>query len=111
PAVSLERSHFISSVTCNSVSNSMDVTFKDSVSFHTAVKDWSSHRSGFLLISYVAGCGLGTDSAERSFHLISHIVISNAHLHIICRTVPMSIHNTLDQNHNIKLHVATYKLD
>ncbi|KAJ6629580.1 hypothetical protein B0H10DRAFT_2208542 [Mycena sp. CBHHK59/15] len=77
PAVSLERSEFISSVTCNSASTIMTVTFKDTSLFETALADWSQHRTGFLLILYIAGCGTGVDSSERSFHLISGISASN----------------------------------
>ncbi|KAJ7122232.1 hypothetical protein C8R44DRAFT_981442 [Mycena epipterygia] len=111
PTVSLERSRFISSVTCEPTSDSMVVTFNDSKSFGTAVMDWSTHKSGFILISYVPGCGEGTDSSERSFHFVSNFVVSEKDRCITCHIVATPLQDTLDNSSNILLHVATYGLD
>ncbi|KAJ6625351.1 hypothetical protein B0H10DRAFT_639569 [Mycena sp. CBHHK59/15] len=111
PAVPLEHSRFISSVACNTVSTSMTVTFIDSMSFQTAFDDWSTHRTGFLLISYVAGCGAGVESSERSFHLVSGIVASRKNLQIVCRAQTLPIHHTVDQDQEIHFHVATYSVN
>ncbi|KAJ6614687.1 hypothetical protein B0H10DRAFT_135507 [Mycena sp. CBHHK59/15] len=110
PAVSLERSEFISSVTCNSASTIMTVTFKDTSSFQTALADWSQHHTGFLLISYIAGCGTGVDSSERSFHLISGISASNKDLQIFCQMKTIPIHDTVHEEQEMRFSVVTYSL-
>ncbi|KAJ7886144.1 hypothetical protein B0H14DRAFT_3856659 [Mycena olivaceomarginata] len=102
---------FVSSVTCNAASTLMVITFRDTDSFDTAVHDWSTHSSGFVAVTYVHSCGLGTDSAERSFHFVSDFVSSKKDLRITCRTTSVSIHTTIDQDANIRIHVATYRLD
>ncbi|KAJ6626234.1 hypothetical protein B0H10DRAFT_2211426 [Mycena sp. CBHHK59/15] len=111
PAVSLERSRFISSITCNAASTSMTVNFKDIASFHTAFNDWSRHQSGFLLISYVAGCGLGVESSERSFHLISRITTSEKDLRIVCQIQTVPMHDTVHPDQEFNFHVATHLAD
>jgi hypothetical protein len=111
PTVVLEHSSFVSSVTCNAASTLMVITFRDTDSFDTAVHDWSTHSSGFVAVTYVHSCGLGTDSAERSFHFVSDFVSSKKDLRITCRTTSVSIHTTIDQDANIRIHVATYRLD
>ncbi|KAJ7634010.1 hypothetical protein B0H17DRAFT_961554, partial [Mycena rosella] len=111
PAVVLERSHFVTAVTCNAASNSISVTFSDDLAFRTAFDDWSKHRAGFLLISYVPGCGLGTDSLERSFHLISRIVGSEKDLRIVGQAKTIPIHHTIHRDQEIRVHAATYAVE
>ncbi|KAJ7147794.1 hypothetical protein C8R43DRAFT_1069199, partial [Mycena crocata] len=110
PTVSLERSRFVS-VTCQPASDTMVVSFDHSKAFNTAVTDWSTHKSGFILISYVAGCGEGTDSSERSFHFVHNFDVSEKDLRITCHIITIPIHHTVDENETIKLHVATYRLE
>ncbi|KAJ7655461.1 hypothetical protein B0H17DRAFT_1146452 [Mycena rosella] len=110
PAVSLERSHFVTSVTCDATSTSITVTFADGFSFRTAFDDWKTHRTGFLLISYVPGCGSGTDSLERSFHLISGIVGSQKDRRIVCQAKAIPIHRTIHHDQEIRVHAATYEV-
>ncbi|KAJ7135671.1 hypothetical protein C8R44DRAFT_869384 [Mycena epipterygia] len=111
PTISLERSRFVSSVTCEPASDTMVVTFNDPKSFNTAVTDWSSHTTGFILITYVPGCGEGTDSSERSFHFVHNFDASEKDLHITCQIITVPIHHAIDNDKNILLHVATYRLD
>ncbi|KAJ7502458.1 hypothetical protein B0H11DRAFT_640293, partial [Mycena galericulata] len=112
PAVSPERSHFISSISCNAASDTIAVTFKDRTSFRTASEDWQTHRTGFFIISYVAGCGPGTDSSERSFHFVSKIVTaSERDLRIVCQMTTVPIEQTVHEDQEIKVNVATYKRD
>ncbi|KAJ7087104.1 hypothetical protein C8R44DRAFT_893269 [Mycena epipterygia] len=106
----LSRTFPFISVTCENA-NTLAVAFTDADAFDTAIKDWSTYPSGFLLISYVSGCGVGTDSAERSFHFVSHFAVSDKDLRITCRTAAMEIHETLDSQEAVRLHVATYRLD
>ncbi|KAJ7367563.1 hypothetical protein DFH08DRAFT_980040 [Mycena albidolilacea] len=111
PTVVLEHSSFVSSITCNAASTLMAITFRDTDSFNMAVQDWSTHSSGFIVVTYVPSCGLGTESAERSFHFVSDFVSSKKDLQITCRTASVSIHTTIDQDATIRIHVATYRLD
>ncbi|KAJ7154839.1 hypothetical protein C8R43DRAFT_438268 [Mycena crocata] len=107
PAVSLERSHFISSVTCDG-SDALTVTFTNDAAYQTAVKDWTGHYQGFLIISYVHGCGSGVASSERSFHFVSRILPSKAHRKILCQTKPMAIHDTVHPTEDVNVHVITF---
>ncbi|KAJ7136409.1 hypothetical protein C8R43DRAFT_848891, partial [Mycena crocata] len=108
PAVQLGRSHFIKSVTCDAA-NTISVTFHDSRAFHIAVNDWNKHRTGFLLISYVPGCGSGTNTFERSFHLVSGIVPSEKDLRVVCQAKTIPIHETVHHDQEIRIHAATYE--
>ncbi|KAJ6536807.1 hypothetical protein B0H19DRAFT_377960 [Mycena capillaripes] len=109
PAVSLESSHFVASVSCTSNGKSISITFSDNLAFNTAFDDWRTHITGFLLISYVDGCGAGTDSLERSFHLISGIVASEPKLRIVCQAETIPIHEMVHPDQEIRVHAATFK--
>ncbi|KAJ7443839.1 hypothetical protein FB451DRAFT_1149532 [Mycena latifolia] len=111
PAVVLEHSHFVTAVTCNAASNSISVTFADPSSFRTAFDSWGAIRTGFLLISNVPGCGSGTDSLERSFHLISRLVGSEKDLRIVCQAQTIPIHHTVHRDQEIRVHAATYEVE
>jgi hypothetical protein len=89
----------------------MVITFDNTESFNAAAKDWAAHPSGFFIGSFALGCGLGTDSAERSFHFVSQFVISKKDLCITCQTIYIPIHSTLDEDEEVTVHVATYRLD
>ncbi|KAJ7125991.1 hypothetical protein C8R44DRAFT_564825, partial [Mycena epipterygia] len=111
PTISLERSRFVSSVTCGLASDTMVVTFNDSKSFNTAVTDWSNHTTGFILITYVPGCGEGIDSSERSFHFVHNFDASEKDLRITCQIVTIPIHRAVDEEQTVTLHVASFALD
>ncbi|CAK5275064.1 unnamed protein product [Mycena citricolor] len=110
PAVNLEKSHFVSSVSCGIDSKTITITFNDATAYQTALSDWSSHAgSNFLLISYVDGCGSGTDTLERSFHLVSRIVSSDSSKRVIvCASEPLEFHETLHPQQEIRVHTATF---
>ncbi|KAJ7325844.1 hypothetical protein DFH08DRAFT_1027823 [Mycena albidolilacea] len=72
PAVSLELTKFISSVICRAAENTISLTLADKASFQTAFSDWRTHDSGFLIIPYIEGCGVGIDSYERSAELFTY---------------------------------------
>ncbi|KAJ7121731.1 hypothetical protein C8R43DRAFT_850983, partial [Mycena crocata] len=110
PAVSLDRSKFITAVTCTSASTRIAITFADHIAFHTAFDDWTKHRQGFILISYVAGCGSGDDSAEHSFHLVSSVVGVEKDLRIVCQMETVPIHHTVHPDQEVRLNVVTYSL-
>ncbi|KAJ7677577.1 hypothetical protein B0H14DRAFT_2655999 [Mycena olivaceomarginata] len=66
-------------------------------SFQTAFRDWRTHDSGFLIISYIEGCGVGIDSYEHSFHLMSGIHASEHDLGIVCQGTTVPIHEAMGQ--------------
>ncbi|KAJ7131810.1 hypothetical protein C8R43DRAFT_845356, partial [Mycena crocata] len=111
PAVSPERSNSIASVICNAASKTISVTFTNEEAFRTAVEDWRTHlRPGFLLITYVAGCGSGTAALERSFHLVSKFHASEKDLCVVCEGVLVPIHQTVHRDEIITVHAATYEI-
>jgi hypothetical protein len=110
PAVTLEHSRYIRSVTCNPTSTSISVTFTDSGPFQTAASDWTAH-SQLLLITYNAGCGAGIASQERSFHLVSDIQTSKTSLKITATIDTISFHETFHEDQDLTFHVASYSMD
>ncbi|KAJ6459164.1 hypothetical protein C8R47DRAFT_948441, partial [Mycena vitilis] len=109
PAVVLEHSHYVTSISCSAENNTILVTFKDRLSFDTALKDWCTHRNGFLLVSYVEGCGTGTALKERSFHLVSGVSDSVKDLRIMCKMETIPIHETVHRDQEIRVHAATFE--
>lgn len=107
PAVSLERSMFITSVSCNAASKIMTVAFKDHESWSVAAKDWRTHNQ-FLAITFVDGCGDGPVSAQRSFHLVSRISTSEQNLRIICYMNTIPLEQAIHPEQQFRLHVETY---
>jgi hypothetical protein len=110
PAVSLEHSRYIRSVTCNPTSTSISVTFTDSGAFQTAASDWTTH-SQLLLITYSAGCGAGITSQERSFHLVSNIQTSKTSFKITATIDTIPFHETFHEDQDLTFHVASYSMD
>ncbi|KAJ7747849.1 hypothetical protein B0H16DRAFT_918608 [Mycena metata] len=111
PAVLLERSGFVASVTCDITARTISVTFADKESFSAALKDWRSHHGGFFLVSYVPNCGLGTESLERSFHLVSGVSSDEPYLRIVCHAKMVPIHETVHPDEEITIHAATFALE
>ncbi|KAJ7027213.1 hypothetical protein C8F04DRAFT_1399581 [Mycena alexandri] len=109
PAVSLEHSRYIRSVTCNPASTSVSVTFTDRGAFQTAASDWTAH-SQLLLITYSAGCGAGITSHERSFHLVSNIQTSKTSLKITATIGTIPFHETFHEDQDLTFHVASYSI-
>ncbi|KAJ7763285.1 hypothetical protein B0H16DRAFT_1255470, partial [Mycena metata] len=109
PAVALEHSRYIRSVTCNPTSTSISVTFTDIGAFQTAASDWTAH-SQLLLITYSAGCGSGITSQERSFHLVSNIQTSKSSLKITATIDTLPFHETFHEDQDLTFHVASYSL-
>ncbi|KAJ7032596.1 hypothetical protein C8F04DRAFT_918498, partial [Mycena alexandri] len=111
PAVSLARSHHILSVDCDSHPGNISVTFDTAVSFQTALDDWSQpQHEGILLISYVAGCGAGVATSERSFHIVTNITGSLKNLTVMGQMKTIPIHETVHPDQEIRLNVVTYQL-
>ncbi|KAJ7031455.1 hypothetical protein C8F04DRAFT_1110316 [Mycena alexandri] len=111
PAVLLERSTFVTSVTCDIFAETISVTFAHKESFRTALEDWRSHDGGFLLVSYVPSCGVGTESLERSFHLVSRVSSAEPGWRIVCHAKMVPIHETVHPDQEITIHAATFALD
>ncbi|KAJ7034819.1 hypothetical protein C8F04DRAFT_554459 [Mycena alexandri] len=109
PAVTLEHSRYIRSVTCNPTSTSISVTFTDTDVFQTAASDWTAH-SQLLLITYSAGCGAGITSQERSFHLVSNIQTSKSSLKITATIDTLPFHETFHEDQDLTFHVASYSI-
>ncbi|KAJ7120231.1 hypothetical protein C8R44DRAFT_556641, partial [Mycena epipterygia] len=109
PAVSLDRSKYLLSVTCNPASTAITVTFKDPISFRTAALDWRQHARMFL-ITYVPGCGSGVTSQERSFHLVSDFQVSEGRLQISAMIDTIPIHETIAEDQQTVFHVVTYSI-
>ncbi|KAJ7752621.1 hypothetical protein B0H16DRAFT_1269113, partial [Mycena metata] len=106
PVVMLERSNFITSVTCNAAGNTMVVTFKDHKSWQTASNDWVHHRA-FFIVSHVAGCGLGA-TGERSFHLVSSVQLFPSAKQIACTTEHVDLEQAAHPDHLIHFQVNKY---
>ncbi|KAJ7717794.1 hypothetical protein B0H16DRAFT_1610283 [Mycena metata] len=109
PAISLEHSRYIRSVTCNPTSTSISVTFTDTGAFQTAASDWTAH-SQLLLITYSAGCGAGITSQERSFHLVSNIQASRTSLRITATIDTIPFHETFHEDQELTFQVASYSI-
>ncbi|KAJ7146509.1 hypothetical protein C8R44DRAFT_542165, partial [Mycena epipterygia] len=108
PAVSLERTDFVSSVTCNGAGNTMVVTFKDDKSWETASTDWT-HHGAFFIISHVEGCGgQGGTSEERDFHLVSSIRPLRSKKQIFCRVARVEVEQAAHPDHVIEFQVRKY---
>ncbi|CAK5281173.1 unnamed protein product [Mycena citricolor] len=112
PTVLVERSHFVSSVTCDAASSTITVRFSHPAAYDTAKADWAAHKDGFFLVSYVPGCGAGTTSSERSFHLVSGTLKTDDKQRTIeCLMETVPIHDTVHPNEEIRVHAATYTLE
>ncbi|KAJ7748389.1 hypothetical protein B0H16DRAFT_1420684, partial [Mycena metata] len=107
PAVALERSHFVSATTCSASGNTMTVTFNNPEAWKTAAQDWTQHPEGFVVISYIAGCGHGLSTAERTFHLVTSVRLNEGKLQIIC-SVSMIPMTDAHPGHEIKFHMTKY---
>ncbi|KAJ7196889.1 hypothetical protein B0H12DRAFT_971807, partial [Mycena haematopus] len=110
PAVSLEHSRYIRSVTCNPTSTSISVIFTDTGAFQTAASDWTAHPQ-LLFITYSAGCGAGITSQERSFHLVSNIQTSKTSLKITATIDTIPFHETFHEDQDLTFHVVSYSMD
>ncbi|KAJ7717802.1 hypothetical protein B0H16DRAFT_1433621, partial [Mycena metata] len=110
PAVALEHSRYIRSVTCNPTSTSVSVTFTDTGAFQTAASDWTTH-SQLLLITYSAGCGAGITSQQRSFHLVSNIQTSKTSLKITATIDAIPFHETFHEDQDLTFQVASYSIN
>ncbi|KAJ7776311.1 hypothetical protein B0H16DRAFT_1264400, partial [Mycena metata] len=107
PAVSLERSDFLSSVSCNAAGNTMIINFRDAKSWNIAYHDWKQHPK-FIIISYLHGCGQGMGKGARDFHLVSAIRSVPSQNQIICTISTVKLEQAAHPDHNITFHVSKY---
>ncbi|KAJ7122158.1 hypothetical protein C8R44DRAFT_981407 [Mycena epipterygia] len=108
PMVSLERSRFLSSVSCNAAGNMMVITFKDEKSWEVASTDWAQYSNGFLIISHVHGCGEGVDKGERNFHLVSSVRPVPSKKQIICTMTSVEIEQAVHPDHVMAFQISKY---
>ncbi|KAJ7627970.1 hypothetical protein DFH06DRAFT_1338796 [Mycena polygramma] len=96
PAVSVEHSVHIRSVSCEDPAGShISVSFANLDAWKTAVDDWSQYPEGFYIIAYVDGCGPGAASGERSFHLVHSFTSDKNDLSITCDMETVKIHDAV----------------
>ncbi|KAJ6481546.1 hypothetical protein C8R47DRAFT_1049827, partial [Mycena vitilis] len=96
PAVSVEHSVHIRSVSCEDPAGSrISVSFANLDAWKMAVDDWSQYPEGFYIIAYVDGCGPGVASGERSFHLAHSFTSDKNDLSITCDMETVKIHDAV----------------
>lgn len=88
PSVQLEHTAFISSVGCSN--DSVRVTFNNRKAFEVAQTDWSSHKSGVILISTNPQCRLSTELMERGYILVRSVTVDNSTMTIVGRHKPIT---------------------
>jgi hypothetical protein len=107
PIVSLDKSDLVST-TCNYASTSMMVSFKDDESWAVASTDWVNHPKGLYLVSYVAGCGRGLDTLERSFHFVSSMELRHNDRKIVCAISPVEFKDVVHPDHDFEVQAGTF---
>jgi hypothetical protein len=88
PSVQLDHTAYISSVGC--YNNSVRVVFNNRKAFSIAQADWSSHKSGVVLISTDPQCRLTTDAMERGYILVKSVTADNSTMTIVGKHEPIS---------------------
>lgn len=81
PSVQLEHTAYVSSVDCSN--NSVRVVFNNQKAFSLAHADWSSHKSGLVLISTNPKCRLSTEVMERGYILVKSVAADNSTMTIV----------------------------
>ncbi|KAJ7791703.1 hypothetical protein B0H14DRAFT_190513 [Mycena olivaceomarginata] len=109
PIASLDKSDLVAT-SCNYASTSMSVSFRDDESWTVASTDWARHRTGFILVSYVPGCGRGVDTLERSFHFVSSMVLHRSERQIVCAISAMEFKHAVHPDHEVEINAGTYGL-
>ncbi|KAJ7015892.1 hypothetical protein C8F04DRAFT_906844, partial [Mycena alexandri] len=107
PLVSLDKSDLVS-ITCNHASTAMTVSFKDKESWVVASTDWTNHPEGFILVSYVPGCGEGIDTSERSFHFVSSMEMHPTTRQIVCAISAVEFKHIVHPDHEVQIEAGTY---
>ena len=88
PSVQLDHTAYISSVRC--YNNSVRVVFNNRKAFSLAHADWSSHKSGVVLISTDPHCRLSTELTERGYILVNSVAVDNSTMAIVGKHEPIS---------------------
>jgi hypothetical protein len=88
PSVQLDHTAYISSVGC--YNDSVQVVFNNRKAFSIAQADWSSHKSGVILISTAPQCRLTTEPMERGYILVKSVTANNSTMTIVGKHEPVS---------------------
>ncbi|KAJ7200746.1 hypothetical protein GGX14DRAFT_314201, partial [Mycena pura] len=103
PTVSVEHSAHVSAVSCDSSGKTLFITFTSADAWQTAVDDWSQHRDGFYIVTYVDGCGPGVASGKQSFHLVHGFTSDRSALTITCKMETTQFHDAVHPDENVSL--------
>ncbi|KAF2182325.1 hypothetical protein K469DRAFT_586259 [Zopfia rhizophila CBS 207.26] len=95
PSVQLEHTAFVSSVACSN--NSIRVAFNNRKAFSVAQADWSSYKSGVLLITADPKCRLSTEVMERGYVLVKNMTADNSTMTVIGQSEPVSFVQAVGQ--------------
>lgn len=87
PSVQLEHTAYVSSVSCSN--DSVRVIFNNRKAFSLAQADWSSHKSGVILISTNSQCRLSTELMERGYILVRSMTADNSTMTIVGKHKPI----------------------
>ncbi|KAJ7481309.1 hypothetical protein B0H11DRAFT_1687573, partial [Mycena galericulata] len=105
--VSLDKSD-LASATCNYASDIMTVSFRDADSWVVASNDWVKYPGGLVVVSYIAGCGKGVDTLERSFHLVSSMQLRHKERQIVCHISGVELMDVVHPDHTIHIEAEKY---
>jgi hypothetical protein len=86
----------------------MIVSFKDEESYTVASADWATYPEGFVVISYIPGCGKGVDTLERSFHLVLTIQLRRDERQIVCKISPVELTDIAHPDHDIHMRAERF---